>query len=226
MRRAWEQTAGWVTAALCVGTMISWGCALTIPPDVKLEHRVRFVVPSFSRELVPAGGVAVMPFLGGVGPEGIRRDAAFELGQAYRRAFPQATVLTRDELATRLKRDGLDQVMSRLITKYEDTNKLDLSLLVRLERAVPTRYLAYGRLERFSERDVDGQRRKEVEFYSELWDLPCKAVVWSGSAIHRVSESLQQEAIPMGDLFVGAASEVVTAVGPATGKKATGKVAC
>jgi hypothetical protein len=225
MGYGWERT-GVIAVGLCAGLLLGGGCAVTVPPTVQLEHRVRFVVPSFSRELVVAGGVAILPFLGGVGPEGIRRDAAFELGQAYRRAFPQATVLTRDELANRLKRDGLDQVVSRLITKYEDTNKLDLSLLIRLERAVPTRYLAYGRLERFSERDVDGQRRKEVEFYSELWDLPCKAVVWSGSAVHRVSESLQQEAIPMGDLFVGAASEVVTAVGPATGKKATGKVSC
>ena len=217
---------GWLAAGVAAGALSSAGCPVMLPPEVNLEHRVRFVVPSFYRELVPAGGVAVLPFVGGAGPEGIRNDAAFELAQAYRRAFPKASVLTREELLTRVRRDGLDTMMLQLLKRYEETQKLDASILIRLERSVPVRYLAYGRLERFSERDVSGQRRKEVEFYTELWDLPCRTVVWSGSASHRVSDSLQQEATPMGDLFVGAAAEVVAAVGPATGKKATEPASC
>ena len=216
-----------VVAGLTVLVAGPAGCATVIPPEVSLEHRVRFVVPTFMRELVPAGGVAVLPFVGGAGPEGIRSDAAFELAQAYRRAFPKATVLTKDELLSRLRQQGgLDKAAVQLIKNYEETQKLDPSLLIRLERAVPVRYLAYGRLDRFSERDVAGKRRKEVEFYSEIWDLPCKTVVWSGSASHRVSDSLQQEATPMGDLFVGAATETVAAIGPTTGKKVTGPIIC
>ncbi|MEW6324589.1 MAG: hypothetical protein AB1515_04310 [Nitrospirota bacterium] len=216
----------WTATGLAATAAILAGCPAVIPPDVRLEHRVRFVEPSFIREFVPAGGVAVLPFVGGAGPEGIRNDAAFELAQAYRRAFPKAMVLTKDELLSRLRPKGLDKTALQLIQRYEETQKLDPSLLIRLEQAVPVRYLAYGRLERFSERDVEGQRRKEVEFYSEVWDLPCKLVVWSGNASHRVSDSLQQEPTPMGDLFVGAATEMVAAIGPVTGKKSVEPAAC
>ncbi len=203
-----------------------WGCPAIVPPEVKIEHQQRFVVPSFYREAVGIGGVAVLPFVGGVGPEGIRNDAAFELAQAYRRAFPRATVITKDDLMRALRPNGLDQAVMRLIKSYEATQKLDQAVLLRLRQDVSIRYLAYGRLERFSERDAAGVRRKEVELYTELWDVTCRQVVWAGSGSHRVAESLQQTGTPMGDLFVGAATEAVAAVGPSVGKKVTSAPSC
>jgi hypothetical protein len=212
-------TAPWTRWVVVAVLAVLWGCAVIQPPQVSRQHDVQFVVPSFYRELVGAGGVAVLPFIGGVGPEGIRNDAAFELAQAYRRAFPRSTVITREDLLRNLRPQGLDQTLVQLITKYENSQKLDPSLMLRLGQSVSVRYLAYGRLVRFSEKDDAGQRQKEVVVYSELWDLPCKTVVWSGTGSERVQESLQQAGTPMGDLFVGALSEAVAAVGPATGKK-------
>ncbi|MBI3620940.1 MAG: hypothetical protein HY208_01950 [Nitrospirae bacterium] len=211
--------------AVAIG-MAAWGCAVTLPPQVTIEHQQRYVVPSFYREAVGIGGVAVLPFLGGVGPEGIRNDAAFELAQAYRRAFPRATVITREELLRTLKPNGLDKAVARLVTGYEATQKLDPTVLLRLQQDVSVRYLAYGRLERFSERDADGMRKKEVELYTELWDLTCRQVVWAGSSSHRVADSLQQAATPMGDLFVGVATDAVADVGPSIGKKAAAAPSC
>jgi hypothetical protein len=212
-----------VAAAIGV---FAWGCPATLPPEVSIEHQLRFVVPSFYREAVGIGGVAVLPFLGGAGPEGIRNDAAFELAQAYRRAFPRATIVTREELMRTLRPSGLDKAVTRLVTGYEATQKLDPGALLRLQQDVSVRYLAYGRLERFSERDAAGMRRKEVELYTELWDVTCRQVVWAGSGSHRVAESLQQTGTPMGDLFVGAATEAVAAVGPSVGKKVTNAPSC
>ena len=216
-------------SAVIVGTVMAVhaGCASVLPPEVTKQHEMKYVESTFSRELVAAGGVAVLPFLGGVGPEGIRNDAAFELAQAYRRAFPRSTVMTKDQLMRRLRPSRLDDIVVQLVTQYERTQKLDPALMLRLEQDLPVRYLVYGRLEQFSERDRGGTRRKEVVMYSELWDVPCKLMVWSGTGRHRVKELLQQDGTPMGDLFVGAATETVEAVGPSTGKKVTTKtVSC
>ena len=216
----------WRTGLAAALSALAWGCPVTLPPEVSVDHQLRFVVPSFYREAVGIGGVAVLPFLGGVGPEGIRADAAFELAQAYHRAFPRATVITRDDLMRTLKPNGLDQIATRLVREYDSTQKLDQALLLRLQQGISVRYLAYGRLERFSERDLAGMRRKEVELYTELWDITCKQVVWAGSSNHRVADPLQQAPTPMGELFVGVTSDVVADVGPSAGKKVTEAPAC
>jgi len=205
---------------------LAWGCPAVLPPEVTIEHQLRFVVPSFYREAVGIGGVAVLPFLGGVGPEGIRTDAAFELAQAYHRAFPRGTVITKDDLLRTLRPKGLDQIAVQLVRGYESTQKLDPALLLRLQQGVSVRYLAYGRLERFSERDVAGMRQKEVGLYTELWDMTCKQVVWAGSSGRRVSDPLQQAPTPMGEVFVEVATDAVAEVGPSIGKKAADAPAC
>lgn len=221
MRGMW-----WRAGAATAIAVMTWGCPAALPPEVHVNHQSQFVVPSFFREAVGIGGVAVLPFLGGVGPEGIRTDAAFELAQAYHRAFPRATVITKDDLLRTLRPAGLDQVAIRLVSEYDTTQKLDPTLLLRLQQGVSVRYLAYGRLERYVERDANGMRRKDVELYTELWDITCKQVVWAGSGSYRVVESLQQAGTPMGELFVGAATEAVAAVGPSLGKKAANAPSC
>jgi hypothetical protein len=91
---------------------------------------------------------------------------------------------------------------------------------------VSVRYLAYGRLDRYSERDVNGMRRKEVGLYSELWDVKCREIVWAGSSNRRVADPLDQTATPMGELFVGVATDVVAEVGPSIGKKVANEPSC
>jgi hypothetical protein len=221
MRGMW-----WRAGTAIAMAVMTWGCPAALPPEVRVEHQSQFVGPSFFREAVGIGGVAVLPFLGGVGPEGIRTDAAFELAQAYHRAFPRATVITKDDLLRMLRPAGLDQVAIQLVREYDTTQKLDPAMLLRLQQGVSVRYLAYGRLERYVERDADGMRRKEVELYTELWDITCKQVVWAGSGSYRVVESLQQAGTPMGELFVGAATAAVAAVGPSIGKKAANAPSC
>jgi hypothetical protein len=218
--------ARWRAGAAAAIAVLVWGCPAALPTEVKIEHQQRFVVPSFYREAVGMGGVAVLPFLGGVGPEGIRTDAAFELAQAYHRAFPRATVITKDDLLRTLRPGGLDQMATRLVREYETTQKLDPVLLLRLQQGVSVRYLAYGRLDRYSERDVDGMRRKEVGLYTELWDVKCKEVVWAGSSNRRVADPLYQAATPMGEMFVGVATDVVAELGPSIGKKVADAPAC
>jgi len=207
-------------------SVLLWGCPTVVPPEVISEHQERFVVKPFFREAVGLGGVAVLPFLGGVGPEGIRTDAAFELAQAYHRAFPHATVITKDDLFRSLRPEGLDKITTRLVQEYESTQKLDPALLLRLRQGLTVRYLAYGRLERFSERDVAGMRQKEVGLYTELWDAKCDRVVWGGSSYRRVSDPLQQAATPMGLVFTEVASDAVAEVGPSLGKKAADQPPC
>jgi hypothetical protein len=218
--------ARWRAGATAAIAALVWGCPAAVPPEVKIEHQQRFVIPSFYREAVGMGGVAVLPFLGGVGPEGIRTDAAFELAQAYHRAFPRATVIAKDDLLRTLRPDGLDQTAMRLVREYEATQKLDPVLLLRLQQGVSVRYLAYGRLDRYSERDVNGMRRKEVGLYSELWDVKCREVVWAGSSNRSVGDPLYQTATPMGELFVGVATDVVAEVGPSIGKKVADAPSC
>jgi hypothetical protein len=215
-----------VGAAVTAIAALVWGCPVALPPEVKIEHQQRFVAQSFYREALGMGGVAVLPFLGGVGPEGIRTDAAYELAQAYHRAFPRATVITKDDLLRTLRPDGLDQTATQLVREYETTQKLDPVLLLRLQQGVSVRYLAYGRLDRYSERDVGDMRQKEVGMYTELWDVKCKEIVWAGSSNRRVADPLDQTATPMGELFVGVATDVVAEVGPSLGKKVVDAPAC
>ena len=57
MSMAWGMVLGrrgWLAAGVAAGALSSAGCPVMLPPEVSLEHRVRFVVPSFYRELVPA----------------------------------------------------------------------------------------------------------------------------------------------------------------------------
>ncbi|HXZ26082.1 MAG TPA: hypothetical protein VEI24_07675 [Nitrospiria bacterium] len=216
----WRACGAVLTAALV------WGCPTVVPPQEIIDHQQRFVVPSFFREAVGMGGVAVLPFLNGVGPEGIRTDAAYELAQAYHRAFPHATVITKDDLLRSLRPEGLDKVVVQLVQTYDSTQRLDPVLLLRLRQVITVRYLAYGRLDRFSERDVAGMRRKDVGLYTELWDIKCNQVVWAGSSDRRVSDPLQQAATPMGLVFTEVASDAVAEVGPSIGKKAADLPAC
>ncbi|HET6371435.1 MAG TPA: hypothetical protein VFG95_09570 [Nitrospiria bacterium] len=185
--------------------------------------------PGATDESLTAGGVAVLEPSPDSGAEGMRDNLAFEVFQGLRIGFPKAVIRSRPDSETLLAQANLLAAVKLFLKEYPHRRSIDWDLIIRAGEAEQTRYLFFSRIEHLEKKtDVrnlyDGEDSevgrvivftsgpdvmpvsvdKKIRLYGELWDLRCRAVVWSGEGEAGVAEPVGDERLRMEDVFTSA----------------------
>jgi hypothetical protein len=207
------------------------GCAAPMKeaPPLTQTQTVKSFPPGATEESLTAGGVAVLEPPPGSGAEGMRDNLAFEVFQGLRLGFPKAKVRSRPDSDALLTQADLLADVRSFLKEYSLRRSIDWDLMSRAGEAEQTRYLFFSRIEHLEKKtDVrilyDGEDSaagkvtvfasgpdvmpvsvaKEVRLYGELWDLRCRAVVWSGEGEAGLTEPAGNERLRMEDVFTAA----------------------
>jgi hypothetical protein len=207
------------------------GCAAPLKEATPLTQTqtVKSLPPGATEESLTAGGVAVLEPPPDSGAEGMRDNLAFEVFQGLRLGFPKAKIRSRPDSESLLARADLLTAVKLFLKEYPLRRSIDWDLLVRAGEAEQTRYLFFSRIVHLEKKtDVrmlyDGENSavgkvtvftsgpdvmpvsvdKEVRLHGELWDLRCRAVVWTGEGEAGLTEPVGDERLRMEDVFIAA----------------------
>jgi len=203
------------------------GCAhpMRHPPVVGNESQKVAVAPSFNWQTVGSSGVAMLPVVSDVAPEGIRNNAAFEVSQALNKNLPNVTVLPPSETMEILRQNRMDKEFKTWLAAYKAGAPPDPALLHRVGQATGKRYLLLIEVNQYQDewmpvdavyprlpltgpvtqpaltRPVSTDVSKEIQLKGHLWDSECRKAVWEGRGRAWVMDENPKEQVRMEDLF-------------------------
>lgn len=209
-----------------------WGCSSLQtgpPPPLVQQQTIESSPPGVSEESLIEGGVAILDPSPEGAAEGMRDGLAFEVFQGLRVGFPNVKVESRPDVDVVLAQTGLGRELNAFLQNFAISRHIDWEFLSRIGSTEKVRYLFFSRVEEVDKRtDIQmlnaGEAlirgrvtvfssgpnmvpvvvTKRVGFYGELWDLRCRAVVWTGRGEAMVAEPSGGEIYREEDLFIRA----------------------
>ena len=226
-----------------LGTWMMWSllctaCATVGEPQPRIENEGQkiMIAPSFNRQVLEKGGVAILPVTSETAPEGIRKNAAYELHQALKNSFPDMPLLSDSKTLEILKQSGLDKAFLTWLKAYRSGGRVDPVLLRQIGLITERRYLLLARVDQYEKeskavavnkpsmpltgpmispslsRPVSYDVFKDIRLSGLLWDSECRSVAWEGRGGAHVTDVSPNERIRMEDLFVIAVQNFVFAL--------------
>lgn len=220
-----------VLVALCAA------CATVQDRPLKVETEAQkiMIAPSFNRQAVETGGVAILPVISKIAPEGIRSNAAFEVLQALKNSLPNVSVLPVSNTMELLKQNGIEKEFKVWLAAYQAGGPIDPVLLRRVGLITARRYLLVVEVDQYKKesKPVDATYNglpstglvksptlsqptsydifKDIKLTGRLWDSECRSIAWEGQGRARVTDESPHERIRMEDLFLMAVQNFVSA---------------
>lgn len=239
--------SGWIVLVVFCAA-----CATVQDRPLKVENEAKKIItaPSFNRQAVEAGGVAILPVISKIAPEGIRNNAAFEVQQAFKNSLPNVSVLPVSNTMEILKQNGIDKELKAWLAVHQAGGPIDSVLLRRIGLITERRYLLLVEVDQYKKdsKPVDvtysslpltGPVKspalsrptaydifKEIKLTGRLWDTECRSIVWEGQGGARVIDESPNERIRMEDLFVMAVQNFVLAFIGSAGTAKEGGQGC
>jgi len=235
-----------VLAAFCAA------CATVQDRPLKVENEAKKIntAPSFNRQAVEAGGVAILPVISKIAPEGIRNNAAFEVQQAFKNSLPNVSVLPVSNTMEILKQNGVDKELKAWLAAYQAGGPIDPVLFRQVGLITEKRYLLLVEVDQYrkeskpmdvaySSLPLTGPVKspalsrptaydifKDVKLTGRLWDTECRSIAWEGEGRARVVDESPDERIRMEDLFILAVQNFVSAFVGSAGTAKEGNQGC
>ena len=216
-----------------LGCCLAWvvfltGCAgaRSHPLPVQNESQNTMAAQSFNWPALQTSGVAMLPVVSDIAPEGIRNNAAFEIAQTLNKNLPNVPLLSVSETMEILRQNRMDKEFKNWLAAYQAGGPVDSDLLRRVGEITQKRYLllievnqykdewssvntVYPRLPYTSPivspaltRPVSNDVSKDIQMKGSLWDSECRSVVWEGRGRAWVMDETPGERVRMEDLFL------------------------
>jgi hypothetical protein len=211
-----------ISVAFCTGC----AGARNHPPTVGNESQKVIVSPSFNWQTLEANGVAMLPVVSDMAPEGIRNNAAFEVSQALNKNLPNVKILPVSDTMEILRQNRMDKEFKNWLAVYEADGPINPALLHRIGRITGKRYLLLIEVNQYKDewapvdavhpslpltgpitspaltRPVSTDVSKDIAMKGRLWDSECRTVVWEGKGRAWVMDETPGERVRMEDLFL------------------------
>ncbi|HEX2866516.1 MAG TPA: hypothetical protein VHO03_05720 [Ignavibacteriales bacterium] len=113
--------------------------------------KTQYINPSFSKETLRSGGLALLPITAGQGQEGYRRPLGDYLNQNLKAAINDSRILTWEQTMDSLNRCSKVKDYEDLITGYKQTSILSRGKVREIASALGTRYALLCSLLDYSE---------------------------------------------------------------------------
>jgi hypothetical protein len=217
------------TAKLCLFWLLAACAPLQGAPPVFDRQTIQAIPPGVTQPEITAGGVAVLEPFPQNGAEGMRNNMAFEIFQGLRVGFPEAKIHSRIDTDALLVQAGLRQEVAAFLKDYHERRHVDWGLMSRVGVVLNVRYLFVSKIAGLEKKTdirmldkgeemVEGKPTvfssgpnmipdkvtKKVDLHGELWDLRCRAVVWTGEGSAGLTEPAGEERLRVEDLFIRA----------------------
>ncbi len=204
-------------SAACVGLLLlailGTGCASSLY-GWQVRTSSTPTSPSFHPAVLEQESVALF---GAITPPALRGNEvalSYELSQILHKVVPNWKVLSPQELAKRINRQGLAGEYAKMRADYELSNILDGSALRKIATAIGVRYVFQPHLAAFSQTMTDRfkfppgfdfritQTRSSIMRISlQLWDAETGEMVWASMAETTMqNEAVSQDPVYMEDI--------------------------
>ncbi len=227
-----RRLSGWIVlVAFCAA------CATVQdrPLTVQNEAQKIMIAPSLNRQALEMGGVAILPVISKIAPEGIRNNTAFEVLQAFKNSLPNVSVLPVSDTMEILKQNGIEKELKTWLAAYQAGGPIDSVLLRRIGLITARRYLLLVEVDQYKKeskpvdvtysslaltgpvksptlsRPVSYDIFKDIKLTGRLWDSECRSIAWEGQGRARVIDESPNERIRMEDLFLMAVQNFISA---------------
>jgi hypothetical protein len=119
------------------------GCAAgqNHSPTIRNESQKVMVAPSFNWQTLGTSGVAMLPVISDIAPEGIQNNAAFEVSQAFKNNLPNVPFLPASDTMEILRQNGMQKEYKNWLAAYHAGGPVDPVLLHRIGQITAKRYL-------------------------------------------------------------------------------------
>ena len=216
--------SGLATLAGLLGLMVALGgCSSSIVGGWQVRTTSTPMPPSFDPDNLEHQPVAVFSALGPPAFRGNEVTIAYYLDEVLRKVDPDWRIITSQETATRINRQGLTADYSRVRSEYEMTNVLDRDTLRKIATAIGARYVFQPRLADFSQLMQDRwsfpaigvritQTRSSIMRLSlSMWDAETGELMWASMAEATMeSEALSQDPVYLEDISRAAWGSIVS----------------
>jgi len=184
-------------------------------------------------------GIGVLAVLKG-GPEGFRRNAAFEFFQGLRITFPNVRVVPYRDIIQGIRDADKFQDYTHFVEDYERSRVMDVDRLSAWGRMQGLRYFFIGQVvtndkhtatqtmdlgedgvgEKISAvssgpAHIPFEVEKEVKIIGELWDSKCGQALWIGTSWAGVTEASEIERVRVEDIMTSTTRKLIGALNQA-----------
>jgi hypothetical protein len=203
--------------------MVLGGCSSSIVGGWQVRTTSTPMPPSFDPDNLEQQSVAVFSALGPPAFRGNEVTVAYYLDEVLRKVDPDWRIITSQETATRINRQGLAADYSRVRSQYEMTNVMDRDMLRKIATAIGVRYVFQPRLADFQQLMQDRwvfpaigvritQTRSSVMRLSlSMWDAETGELMWASMAEATMeSEAVSQDPVYLEDISRAAWGSIVS----------------
>lgn len=220
MKQEWPRSTAGVAVLLltiflsgCASSLYGWQVRTTSTP----------MPPSFQPEVFEQHSVALFGAITSPALRGNEGTLSYELEHILHKVSPNWNVISPQELAKRINRQGLAGEYAKMRADYELSNIFDGRALRKIATALGVRYVFQLHLAAFSQTMTDRAkipgfdfriaqtRSSNMRVSLELWDAETGEMVWASMAETEMqNEAVSQDPVYMEDVARATLGSIVT----------------